>query len=108
MLLLKDSEENDNERFARAEREERSTYTPPPRSALHNVKELSLTETLLLSVHTTYIAPPFPEEALQEVKVVLHSSVPVMHSVFPSPSLPQITLPFVYVDDASERVMFSK
>ena len=55
----------------------------------------------------TYTAPPFPDDAVHDVNVVLDSSVPVMHSVFPPPTDPQITAPFECVDDASERVMFS-
>ena len=44
---------------------------------------------------------------MHDVNVVLHSSVPVIDSVFPSPTDPQITAPFVYVIEESEREMFS-
>ena len=62
---------------------------------------------LLFEYPLTYTPPPFPDDALHDVNVVLDSSVPVMHSVFPPPTDPQITAPFECVDDASERVMFS-
>ena len=55
----------------------------------------------------TYTAPPFPDDAVHDVNVVLDTSVPVMDRVFPSPTDPQITAPFECVDDASEREMFS-
>ena len=62
---------------------------------------------LLFEYPLTYTPPPFPDDAVHDVNVVLDSSVPVMHSVFPPPTDPQITAPFECVDDASERVMFS-
>ena len=49
---------------------------------------------LLVSVPLTYTAPPFPDEAVQDVKVVLDSSLPVIESVFPLPTNPHITAPF--------------
>ena len=44
---------------------------------------------------------------MHDVNVVFDSSVPVMESVFPSPTDPQITAPFECADEESEREMFS-
>ena len=49
---------------------------------------------LLFEYPLTYTPPPFPDDAVHDVNVVLDSSVPVMQSVFPSPTDPQITAPF--------------
>ena len=55
---------------------------------------------MLLDAHPlTYTPPPFPDEAVHDVNVVLDSSVPVMESVFPSPTDPQITAPFTELPD---------
>ena len=80
---------------------------PPPLTALHDVIEHSLTDILLFSSPVIYIAPPLPEDALHDVNVVLDPSIPVMDSVFPAPTDPQITAPFEYVEEAAEREIFS-
>ena len=87
--------------------EERSRYIPPPLFAEHEEKEEWVTETVLVEAPLTYTAPPFPDDAVHDVNVVFDSSVPVMDSVFPSPTVPQITAPFECVDEVSEREMFS-
>ena len=68
---------------------------------------MRVTETVLDAAPLTYTAPPFPKDAVHDVNVVLDSSVPVMDSVFPSPTDPEITAPFEYVFEESEREMFS-
>ena len=60
---------------------------------------------LLFEYPLTYTPPPFPDDAVHDVNVVLDSSVPVMHSVFPPPTDPQITAPF---SEVSEREIFAK
>ena len=63
---------------------------------------------LLLSPPLTYTHPPFPDDALHDLNIVLEdSSLPPIQSVFPSPTDPQITPPFECVDQASEREIFS-
>ena len=66
-----------------------------------------VTEILLVASPLACTAPPFPKDAVHEVNVVLDSSVPVIESVFPSPNDPQTTAPLEYVDEESEREMFS-
>ena len=47
----------------------------------------------------TYTTPPFPDVVVQDVNVVLDSSVPVIENVFPSPTDPQSTAPFTELPD---------
>ena len=62
---------------------------------------------LLSEYPLTYTPPPFPEDAVHETNVVLYSFLPVIQSIFPSPTDPQITAPSKYVDEASESDIFS-
>ena len=62
---------------------------------------------LLTEYPLTDTPPPFPDDAVHDVKDVLDSSLPVIQSVFPSPTDPQITAPFKCVDETSEREVFS-
>ena len=59
-------------------RVDRSRYIPPPLFAEHEEKEEWVTEAVLAETPLTYTAPPFPEDAVHDVNVVLDSSVPVM------------------------------
>ena len=74
------------------------------------MNEHSLTEILLFSSPVIYTHPPFPDDAVHDVNVVLDSSVPVMQSSFPSHTEAQITAPFEIPFDSSEgvREIFSK
>ena len=62
---------------------------------------------LLFEYPLTCTPPPFPDDAVHDVNLVLDSSLPVIQSFFPSPTDPQITAPFKCVDETSEREMFS-
>ena len=78
---------------------ERSRYIPPPLFAEHEEKEEWVTETVLVEAPLTYTAPPFPDDAVHDVNVVLEPSVPVMDRVFPAPTDPLIAAPFTELPD---------
>ena len=84
---------------------ERSRYIPPPLFAEQDENEVNVTETVLVAAPVTYIAPPFPDDAVHDVNVVLDSAVPVMESVFPASTDPEITAPFTGLP---ERERFAK
>ena len=54
---------------------------------------------LLVAYPLTYTAPPFPDDAAHDVNVVFDSLVPVIESVFSSPTDPHITTPFTELPD---------